>query len=164
LTNGKQEIVLSTRHGKAIHFHEEDVRNMGRQAGGVRGIHLGKDDEVVSMEALSGDQATLLTVTEKGYGKRTEVKEYRVQSRGGTGIFTCKITDKNGPVVGVMQVTEGEDIMLVTSGGKIIRTKVSGISTQGRATQGVRLINVEAGEKVMSVARLAEKEEGENGG
>jgi len=166
LTNGKQEIVLSTRRGKAIRFHEEDVRNMGRQAAGVRGIHLGKDDEVVSMEVLSGDQATLLTVTEKGYGKRTEVKEYRVQSRGGTGIFTCKITDKNGPVVGVMQVTEGEDIMLVASGGKIIRTKVSGISVQGRATQGVRLIHIEAGEKVMSVARLAEKEEegGDNNG
>ncbi|MDP2600018.1 MAG: DNA gyrase subunit A [Deltaproteobacteria bacterium] len=161
LTNGKQEIVLSTRQGKAIHFHEEDVRSMGRQAGGVRGIHLAKGDEVVSMEVLNGDQVMLLTVTEKGYGKRTEAKEYRVQSRGGTGIFTCKITEKNGPVVGVMQVTEGEDIMLVTDKGKIIRTRASGISIQGRATQGVRLINVEEGERVTSVARLAEKEEEE---
>ncbi len=159
LTNSKQEIVLSTKQGKAIRFPEEDVRGMGRQAGGVRGVYLGKGDEVVSMEVLSGDHVALLTVTEKGYGKRTEVKEYRVQSRGGTGIFTCKITEKNGPVVGVMQVVEGEDIMLVTDKGKIIRTKASGISIQGRATQGVRLINVEEGERVTSVARLAEKEE-----
>lgn len=161
LTNGKQEIVLSTRRGKAIRFPEGDVRNMGRQAGGVRGIHLAKDDEVVSMEVLSVDHAALLTVTEKGYGKRTEVKEYRVQSRGGTGIFTCKITDKNGPVVAVMQVSEDEDLMLVTDSGKIIRTKVSGISIQGRNTQGVRLIHLEEGEKVMSVAKLMEKEEEE---
>ena len=137
---------------------------MGRQAGGVRGIHLAKEDEVVSMEVLSGDQAILLTVTEKGYGKRTEVGEYRVQSRGGTGIFTCKVTDKNGPVVSVMQVTEGEDIMLVTDQGKIIRTPVSSISLQGRATQGVRLMSLEEGERVMSVARLAEKDEDNGNG
>ena len=164
LTNGKQQIILSTRQGKAIRFAEEDVRNMGRQAGGVRGIHLAKEDEVVSMEVLSGDQAILLTVTEKGYGKRTEVGEYRVQSRGGTGIFTCKVTDKNGPVVSVMQVTEGEDIMLVTDQGKIIRTPVSSISLQGRATQGVRLMSLEEGERVMSVARLAEKDEDNGNG
>ncbi|MDO8527517.1 MAG: DNA gyrase subunit A [Deltaproteobacteria bacterium] len=159
LTNSKQEIVLSTKNGKAIRFNEDDVRGMGRQAGGVRGINLGKGDSVVSMEVLSGETAALLTVTEKGYGKRTEVKEYRIQTRGGTGIFTCKITEKNGPVVGVMQVMESDDIMLVGDKGKIIRTKVSGISIQGRATQGVRLINLEPGEKLMSVAKLAEKEE-----
>lgn len=132
---------------------------MGRNTAGVRGVRLGKGDEVVGMEVLTGDQSPLLTVTEKGYGKRTEVPEYRVQSRGGTGIFTCKITERNGPVVGVMQVVEGEDIMLVTNKGKIIRTSVAEISIQGRNTQGVRLINVEAGEQVTSVARLAEKEE-----
>lgn len=161
LTNGKQEIILSTRLGKAIRFAEKDVRNMGRTAAGVRGIKLGKNDHVVSMEVLSGDHAVLLTVTEKGYGKRTEGKEYRLQSRGGTGIFTCKITDKNGPVVEVKQVSEGEDIMLVTSIGKIIRTKVSEISLQGRATQGVRLMSMEPEEQVMSVAKLAEKEDEE---
>ena len=162
LTNGKQELIISTREGKAIRFAEEDVRDMGRQARGVRGINLRKGDEVVSMEVLSGETAALLTVTEKGYGKRTEVAEYRVQSRGGTGIFTCKITDKNGPVMAVMQVTNTDDIMIVSDQGKIIRTEVKHISIQGRATQGVRLINLESGEKVTAVAYLAEKDEEEN--
>ncbi|MDO8494037.1 MAG: DNA gyrase subunit A [Deltaproteobacteria bacterium] len=159
LTDGKQDLIISTRKGKAIRFHETDARPMGRTAAGVRAIKLGKGDEVVSMEALSHEGAPLLAVTEKGYGKRTPVNEYRVQSRGGTGIFTCKITEKNGDVVGVMQVNEGEDIMLVTNGGKIIRTAVSGISLQGRATQGVRLMSMESDEKIMSFARLAEKDE-----
>lgn len=159
LTSGKQEIVLSTRQGKAIRFHEEDVREMGRTASGVRGIHLAKKDEVVSMEVLPNDDAVLLTVTECGYGKRTPAKEYRVQSRGGLGILTSKITDKTGPIVGVFQVNDTDDIMLVTNKGKIIRTKVSGISSMSRNTQGVRLMSMESDEQVMSVAKLAEKED-----
>ncbi|HEX5035929.1 MAG TPA: DNA gyrase subunit A [bacterium] len=162
LTEGKQEILLSTKEGQAIRFAEEDVRPMGRGATGVKGIRLDDKDEVVSMEVLK-EKATVLTVTEGGYGKRTEVEEYRVQSRGGSGIITVKTTDKNGPVVGVKQVTDDDDVMLITDQGKVIRMKVKEISTMGRNTQGVRLIHLEASEKVVAFAKLAEKEE-EGGG
>jgi DNA gyrase subunit A len=155
LTEGKQEILLSTKEGQAIRFAEEDVRPMGRGATGVIGIRLTDKDQVVSMEVLK-EKATVLTVTEGGYGKRTEVEEYRVQSRGGSGIITVKTTDKNGPVVGVKQVTDDDDVMLITDQGKVI-------STMGRNTQGVRLIHLEANEKVVAFAKLAEKEE-EGGG
>lgn len=159
LCDGNQDIVLSARLGKAIRFHEQDVRVMGRNAAGVRGINLGKKDEVVSLEVLTNDDAVLLTVTERGYGKRTTAKEYRIQSRGGSGTLTCKITEKNGPIVGVFQVSDTDDVMLVTNEGKIIRTRISGISLQGRNTQGVRLMSMESDEQVMSVAKLAEKED-----
>jgi DNA gyrase subunit A len=162
LTEGKQEILLSTKEGQAIRFSEEDVRPMGRGATGVIGIRLGNEkdvkDQVVSMEVLR-EKATVLTVTENGYGKRTEVEEYRVQSRGGSGIITVKTTDKNGAVVGVKQVTDDDDVMLITNQGKVIRMKVKEISVMGRNTQGVRLIHLEEGEKVVAFAKLAEKEE-----
>jgi DNA gyrase subunit A len=162
LTEGKQEILLSTKEGQAIRFSEEDVRPMGRGATGVIGIRLGNEkdakDQVVSMEVLR-EKATVLTVTENGYGKRTEVEEYRVQSRGGSGIITVKTTDKNGAVVGVKQVTDDDDVMLITNQGKVIRMKVKEISVMGRNTQGVRLIHLEESEKVVAFAKLAEKEE-----
>jgi DNA gyrase subunit A len=156
LTDGAQEVILSTRKGKAIRFKETDVRIMGRQARGVRGITLAPKDEVVSMEvAVPG--ITLLTVCANGFGKRTTEDEYRIQNRGGQGIITIKTTERNGDVVAVMQVTEEDQIMMVTDGGKIIRLPVSDIRVIGRNTQGVRLFETAEGSKVTSVARLAEK-------
>jgi DNA gyrase subunit A len=121
-------------------------------------MRLDEGDEVVSLD-MAEPGATLLAVSELGYGKRTHVDEYRLTRRGGKGIITMRITDKNGPVVGVRRVADDEDIMLITDGGKVIRTPVKGISVMGRATQGVRLIDLNEGEKVVGVARLAEKEE-----
>jgi len=158
ISNGHHEILMSTKDGQAIRFPETDVRDMGRTARGVRGISLGDKDEVVGMEVLASD-APILTVTERGYGKRTELNEYRVQSRGGSGIITIKVSDRNGPVVGVRQVTDKDDIMIVTDGAKVIRSRVKEISIIGRNTQGVRLITIEESERVVSVARLAEDEE-----
>jgi len=160
LTDGQQEIILSTRAGQSIRFKEAEVRSMGRNAGGVKGITLDEGDEVVSIEILSAG-ASVLTVSENGCGKRTDTAEYRVQSRGGKGIITMKTTERTGKVVGVHQVTDEDNLMLVTSTGKIIRLRVADIRVIGRNTQGVRLIDVEPGERVVSLARLAEREEDE---
>jgi DNA gyrase subunit A len=160
LTDGQQEIILSTRAGQSIRFKEAEVRSMGRNAGGVKGITLDDGDEVVSIEILSAG-ASVLTVSENGCGKRTDTAEYRVQSRGGKGIITMKTTERTGKVVGVHQVTDEDNLMLVTSTGKIIRLRVADIRVIGRNTQGVRLIDVEPGERVVSLARLAEREEDE---
>lgn len=160
LTDGKQDILLSSREGQSIRFSEEEVRPMGRNAVGVIGIRLEMKDQIVSMEVLR-PKATILSVTENGFGKRTEVEEYRVQGRGGSGIITIKTTDRNGSVVGVKQVTDDDDVMLITNRGKIIRMKIKGISVMGRNTQGVRLIHLETDEKVVAFAKLAEKEEEE---
>ncbi|HZW36333.1 MAG TPA: DNA gyrase subunit A, partial [Candidatus Deferrimicrobiaceae bacterium] len=158
ITSGQDEIFLSTRHGMSIRFHEGDVRSMGRAAVGVRGIDLGKGDAVVGMEILR-PEGTLLTATEHGFGKRTAIEEYRVQTRGGKGVITLKVTEKTGPIVGVTQVSEGDDVMLVTDSGKIIRMAVDEIRVIGRNTQGVRMIGLQENERVASLARLAEKEE-----
>ncbi|MGE5188890.1 MAG: DNA gyrase C-terminal beta-propeller domain-containing protein, partial [Gemmatimonadota bacterium] len=158
ITAGSDDVSLSTRHGMSIRFREDDVRPMGRTAVGVRGIDLDEGDAVVGMEILH-PQGTLLTVTENGFGKRTAVEEYRVQSRGGKGVITLKVTEKTGTIVGVAQVSEDDDVMLVTDGGKIIRMPVREIRVIGRNTQGVRLIGMEGKERVSSFARLAEKEE-----
>jgi DNA gyrase subunit A len=158
LTDGKQEAILTTRDGQAIRFREDEVRSMGRGAAGVKGITLEGDDEVVSLEILNPG-ASVLTVAENGYGKRTDIAEYRVQARGGKGIITMKATDRTGRVIGVQQVTDDDNLMLVTSIGKIIRLRVADIRVIGRNTQGVRLIDIEEGERVVSLARLAEQEE-----
>jgi DNA gyrase subunit A len=158
ITSGQDEIFLSTRHGMSIRFHEKDVRSMGRAAVGVRGIDLEEGDAVVGMEILR-PQGTLLTATENGFGKRTDIGEYRVQSRGGKGVITLKVTEKTGAIVGVAQVSEGDDVMLITDSGKIIRMGVDEIRVIGRNTQGVRLIGLQENERVASLARLAEKEE-----
>ncbi len=160
LTDGNDEIILSTRHGKAIRFRESEVRTMGRAAAGVRGIQLEGDDEVVAVDVVDLE-STLLTVAEKGYGKRTEMGEYRITGRGGKGILTMRVTDRVGPVVGVRMVAQDDHIMLITDAGKVIRTTVNEISIIGRNTQGVRLIDVSEGEKVVGVARLAD--DGEDG-
>ncbi len=160
LTDGEREIILSTSQGQAIRFKEGDVRSMGRGAGGVRGMNLVADDAVVGIDVVD-PAATLLAVAEHGYGKRTAMDEYRLTGRGGKGIITMKTTDKTGPVIAVRMVTDADDIMLVTDGGKVIRTPIKHLSVIGRNTQGVRLIELTEGEKVVSVARLAEKEEEE---
>ncbi|MBW2271401.1 MAG: DNA gyrase subunit A [Deltaproteobacteria bacterium] len=160
-TDGSQEVLIASVKGKSIRFNESEVRSMGRTAAGVRGMSLGSGDEVVGMEILSPD-ATVLTVTERGYGKRTPLGDYRVQKRGGQGIITIRTSARNGPVVGVAQVVDDDQAMLITDRGKVLRCKVSGISTMGRATQGVRLMNLAAdGEKLVAMARLAESDEGE---
>ena len=158
LTDGQQEIILSTLDGQSIRFKEEQVRPTGRGTYGVVAMRLDEGDAVVSMEMLSHG-ANILTVSENGYGKRTEMDEYRLQSCGGKGIITMKATDKTGRVVGGQQVTEDDQLMLVTNKGKIIRLRIKDIRVIGRNTQGVRLIDLEEGERVVSLARLAEKEE-----
>jgi DNA gyrase subunit A len=162
LTDGKKDIILSTREGLSIRFNEKGVREIGRVAHGVRGMKLQKDDEVVSVDVVD-EKSTLLTVTEKGFGKRTKSEEYRIQSRGGRGIFTIKITPKNGRVVGVLQVSDDDEIIIIASSGKLIRTKASNISIIGRSTQGVRLIDLANDDRVVSIARVVEKEEVEEG-
>jgi DNA gyrase subunit A len=160
LTDGQQEIILSTADGQSIRFKEEQVRSTGRGTYGVVGMRLDEGDTLVSMEILSLG-AAILTVSENGFGKRTEMDEYRLQSRGGKGIITMKTTDKTGRVVGVQQVTEDDQLMLVTNKGKIIRLRIKDIRVIGRNTQGVHLIDLEEGERVVSLARVAEKEEEE---
>jgi DNA gyrase subunit A len=160
LTDGQQEIILSTLEGQSIRFKEEQVRPTGRGSYGVVGIRLDPGDAVVSMEMLSRG-ANILTVSENGYGKRTDMEEYPLQSRGGKGVITMKATDKTGRVVGGQQVTEDDQLMLITNTGKIIRLRIKDIRVIGRNTQGVRLIDLEEGERVVSLARLAEKEEDE---
>ncbi|RJQ19397.1 MAG: DNA gyrase subunit A [Nitrospiraceae bacterium] len=162
LTDSNKDMNLSTKNGLSIRFNEKDVREMGRVAHGVRGIRLKPDDEVVSVDVLD-DDTTLLTVTEKGYGKRTKSDEYRIQSRGGKGIFTIKVTPKNGRVVGVLQVSSEDEIILIASSGKLIRIKASNISLIGRSTQGVRLIDLAEDDKVVGIARVAETEEEDAG-
>lgn len=158
VTDGAYDIFLATKSGLAIRFPEKDVRAMGRQAGGVRGITLKKGDEVVGMEVLK-EESTLLTTTEKGYGKCTQTSEYRQQSRGGKGIITIKVTDKNGPVVGLTQVTAQDDVMLISNEGQLIRVRVKDISVMGRATQGVRLISLRGDERVMSQAKIIQEDQ-----
>jgi DNA gyrase subunit A len=160
LTSGKDEVLLATREGMAIHFSEEDVRPMGRGAYGVKGIELETADEVVALEVVS--TGTVLTVTANGYGKRTSIEEYRLQSRGGKGIINIKTTGRNGPVVGVKFLRGDEEVMLITEKGMIIRLDTADISTIGRNTQGVRLIHLEEGDHLVSVARLAERVEGDD--
>jgi DNA gyrase subunit A len=160
LTDGQQELILSTLGGQSIRFKEDQVRPTGRGTYGVLGMRLDSGDAVVSMEMLNRG-ASILTVSEKGYGKRTEMEEYRLQSRGGKGIITMKATEKTGRIVGGQQVTDDDQLMLVTNNGKIIRLRMRDIRVIGRNTQGVRLIDVEEGERVVSLARLAEKEEDE---
>ena len=157
LTDGERHLFIGTKMGKAIHFPENQIREMGRTARGIRGIRLSKGDEVVGMEVVL-PHTPLLTVTEHGYGKRSQASEYRTQNRGGSGIFTVKRTKKTGDVVGVKSITDEDELMIISNKGKIIRLRAADIPVQGRSTQGVRLITIEEGERVVAVAKLAEKE------
>jgi DNA gyrase subunit A len=160
LTDGRREIFLGSKKGKSIRFDESEIRSVGRIARGVRGMSLREDDELVSMEIVN-EGATLLTVTENGFGKRTRNSEYRRQKRGGGGLITNKITDRTGNVVGIKQLMDDNHLMLVTTSGKIIRMRAKDISVFGRNSQGVKLMEMHEGQKVKDIARLAEN--GENG-
>jgi DNA gyrase subunit A len=160
LTMKGDDIFIATREGKAIRFPEKQIRQMGRNAAGVRGVKLGKKDEVVGMAVVRDRKAALLTVTRNGFGKRTEASQYRVQSRGGKGIINIRVTSKNGPVVGLKMVSDRDGIMLITQGGMIVRCPVKDIRTTGRASQGVRIIRLAPKDNVASVASVV-KEEGE---
>src|SRR4051812_24005848 len=162
VTDGAGEIFIGTRNGMAIRFEEGDVRGMGRTAYGVRGITLRDEDYVVAMEVVKPG-GTLLTVTEQGFGKRTEIDEYRVQSRGGVGIINIATTDRNGMVVGVAYVQEGDELLLMTQQGMILRMQTNDVRAIGRATQGVKLIDIEGEDKVVAIAKLAEKDAETNG-
>jgi DNA gyrase subunit A len=162
VTDGSGEIFIGTRNGMAIRFKEGDARPMGRTAYGVRGITLRDDDYVVAMEVVKPG-GTLLTVTEQGFGKRTEIDEYRVQSRGGVGIINISTTDRNGPVVGVAYVQAGDELLLITQQGMILRTQTDDVRAIGRNTQGVKLIGTEGDDKVVGIAKLVEKETDESG-
>ncbi|MBI1919980.1 MAG: DNA gyrase subunit A [Geobacter sp.] len=164
LTDGRQHILLASMNGKSIRFEEADVRTVGRVSRGVRGMTLEDDDVVIGMEILDPQVSgsTIFTVTENGYGKRTELAEYRCQSRGGKGVITIKTTERNGCVVDIHQVNEDNELMLITNQGKILRMPVAGVSVIGRNTQGVRLMVTEEDERIVAVAKLAEKEDGDD--
>ena len=157
VSSGDQDIFLTTKEGKSIRFKEADLRSMGRVASGNIGIKMEPGNEVVGMETL-GEGATILTVTENGFGKRTKTDEYRTQARAGKGVFTIKTSERNGPVVYAYEVTDQDQLMIITGHGKIIRIRVADISVIGRNTQGVKLINLGEGEKVVGVAKIMEDE------
>jgi len=156
-TDGKSDLIIGTKDGLSIRFNEEDVRDMGRTAKGVIGIRLVKGDEVVSAE-VAEDRTYLLTVTEKGLGKRTKIEEYRVQGRGGKGVISIKTIEKGGKAIGLIQVRDEDEIIMITNSGKLIRTTADNISLQGRNTQGVKLMDVDAEDKIVSMSKVVEKD------
>ena len=159
ITDGSSDIILVTNSGMSIRFNESDVRPVGRTAMGVKGIELSPDDYVVGMEPITDENGCILAITENGFGKRTEISEYRSQTRGGKGILTYKTTDKTGHIIGVKVVGDHDDIMLITATGIIIRLKVNGISVLGRNTQGVTLMRTSEGGKVVSIAKLCQEDD-----
>src|SRR5213082_1735558 len=162
VTDGRNDIVLATRHGMSIRFHEKDVRDMGRTATGVKGIELDKKDHVIDMVVVRR-KSTLLVVTEKGMGKRSELDEYRVQHRGGRGIITLKRADKTGDIVALKEVLPDDELMMITKKGIMIRVPVEGIRISGRNTQGVKIMNLTPGDLLVDVARVVKEDEAENG-
>jgi len=152
-TDGQREVMIATKQGMIIRFAEEEVRSMGRGAGGVKGIEVEEGDEVIAADVVQ-EGAQILTVTERGYGKRTPLDEYRLQGRGGKGIIDIKTDGRNGPVVGMVQVRESDDILVITTKGKMIRMHVDGVRSQGRNTMGVRIIDIEPDDRVGSIARV----------
>ena len=161
LTDGEDNVVLVTNKGMCITFDEKDVRPMGRVSQGVIGIRLDDSDYVIGMESIvQGSKATLLAITENGFGKRTELDEYRVQTRGGKGVITYKVTPKTGNLVGIRIATDDEDVMLITDTGTIIRIRVAEISVLGRSTQGVTLMRTNEG-KVVSIETISSEDKEE---
>ncbi|MBI3377524.1 MAG: DNA gyrase subunit A [Nitrospirae bacterium] len=156
-TDGKSDLIIGTKNGLSIRFNEEDVREMGRTAKGVRGIRIVKGDEVVSA-GVAEERTALLTVTERGLGKRTRIEEYRVQGRGGKGVISIKVIEKGGKAVGLIQVRDEDEIVMITNSGKLIRTTANNISLLGRNTQGVRLMDVDAEDKIVSISKVVEKD------
>lgn len=157
ITDGNKDVLLASSAGKSIRFHEDECRAQGRVSQGVKGMSLENNEEVIGMEIID-DNSEILTITSRGYGKRSAAEEYRKQSRGGKGILAMKLTEKTGDIMGILPVTDKDDLMIITDKGQVIRTKISGISLLGRNTQGVRLINVKPDEKVVAVEKIAESE------
>jgi DNA gyrase subunit A len=152
-TDGSREMMIATKLGMAIRFSEEEVRPMGRGAAGVRGIEVEDDDQVIAADVVQ-EGAQILTITQRGFGKRTPLEEYRLQGRAGKGIIDIKTAGRNGTVVGMLQVRSGDDILLVTTKGKVIRIHADEVSSQGRNTMGVRIIDLDADDRVGSIARV----------
>jgi DNA gyrase subunit A len=161
ITDGNCDIILGTRQGQAIRFHEDRVRDMGRGAYGVKGVTLGKEDFVIGMVVVKRD-TTLLSVTENGFGKRSSISDYRVTNRGGKGVINIKATERNGKVVSIKEVIDEDELMVITQKGIIIRQPIKQIKVIGRNTQGVKLINLDEGDKVVDVARVVKSEENNN--
>ena len=162
LTDGENDLVLVTKQGMSIKFNEKDVRTVGRVSQGVIGMKLNDDDKLIGMEIIQNEKDYLLAITENGFGKRTELEEYRHQSRAGKGVITYKITEKTGELVAIKIVKDTDDVMLITDTGVIIRMNVDEISVLGRSTQGVTLMRTNDGGKVVSVEKVVSEEEEEN--
>jgi DNA gyrase subunit A len=162
MTNGQSEIVMALRSGRAIRFNESTVRPMGRTATGVRGVTLANDkDEVVGMIAINNPDVTVLVVSENGYGKRTDIEDYRVTNRGGKGVKTINVTEKTGELVAIKDVTDNDDLMIINKSGIVIRIGVSDLRVMGRATQGVRLITLKGDDSIASIAKVEHEDEDE---
>jgi len=164
VTRGDDEVILATQNGLAIRFRESDTRVMGRVAEGVRGIRLGEDDRVVGMVVIARDEATLLVVSESGMGKRSEIDAYRLQGRGGKGVINLKTTERTGKVVAIKSVVPGDQLMVITRNGVINRQRIDEIRVIGRATQGVRLVNLDEDDSVMDVARVIPEDRADDSG
>lgn len=161
LTDGKSQVMIAVKSGKAIRFEESKTRPMGRNASGVRGITLADDkDEVVGMIAVNDDEANVLVVSANGYGKRSKLDDYRITNRGGKGVKTISITSKTGELVAIKNVTDGDDLMIINRSGLAIRMSVDNLRVMGRATQGVRLINLKGSDSIAAVAKVMQNEEG----
>ena len=161
LTSGNDEVILAKRSGKAIRFNESTVRPMGRNASGVKGVTLeGKKDEVIGMICIKDKEKTILVVSEKGYGKRSEIDDYRITNRGGKGVKTINVTDKTGNLIAIKEVNDNDQLMIINKSGIAIRMGMEEVRVMGRATQGVRLIRIEDGDEIAAVAKI-EIEEGE---
>jgi len=156
ITNGTNEIMMALKSGKAIRFNEQDVRSMGRTASGVRGIRLTdeKKDEVVGMICVENETANVMVVSENGYGKRSVISDYRITKRGGKGVKTINISEKTGQLISIKNVVDEDDLMIINKSGIVIRLKISGLRVMGRATQGVRLINLKGNDTIAAVAKI----------
>ncbi len=163
LTDGDSQVILANKGGRAIRFHESEVREMGRNTSGVKGMTLGKDDEIVDMVVIkNAHEATVLAMSENGYGKRSLVEDYREQSRGGKGVITLKVTPKTGSLIALKEVTDQDDLMIITEQGKVIRMNCGGIRTMGRNTQGVRIMRLDSEGSIAAVTRVVNEEEGDD--
>ena len=159
LTDGTQDLIIGTRKGMAIRFNEKDIRPMGRQVTGVRGVKLEKGDEVIGMVTVKRPGTTILVVTEKGFGKRSDLNDYRVTHRGGKGIIAVKVNEKTGDMVAIKEVLDNDDIMVVTAKGYLIRYHVKDIRVMSRQAQGVKLIKLNHGDTIASVASVVSEED-----
>jgi DNA gyrase subunit A len=158
MTDGNNDLVLGTRNGFAIRFHEKDVREMGRTATGVRGIRLGKGDIVVGLLVIK-KQVSILVVTQKGYGKRSDINNYRITHRGGKGVITVKTSEKVGKMIAMMEVSDTDELVIISTKGMVIRQSVKDIRVMGRNTQGVRVIRLKEGDSIADIAKVVTEEE-----